>query len=236
MTTGLIDELPDIPGLAERWGRDVIHCVYCHGWEARDTKVGVLGNFHQALLFRQMTDQVTLFAHHAQAELTDEQWEQLAALGIEVIHGGVTALEADAEQDKLTGARLASGTVIPLDTLVVAPTFTARGGFLEDLGLTLNPHPAVPGVQVAVDPSGFTGVQGVWAAGNVSDVLAAVPQSAGAGNTAGGAINMDLILEDARRATEAREAASATPFDGPMEAEVSRRVLGTRAHGLEGPA
>ncbi|WP_435887285.1 hypothetical protein [Streptomyces antimycoticus] len=89
---------------------------------------------------------------------------------------------------------------------------------------------------MAVDPSGFTGVQGVWAAGNVSDVLAVVPQSAGAGNTAGGAINMDLILEDARRATEAREAASATPFDGTMEAEVSRRVLGTRAHGLEGPA
>lgn len=236
VTTGLIDELPDIPGLAERWGHDVIHCVYCHGWEARDTKVGVLGNFHQALLFRQMTDQVTLFAHHAQAELTDKQWEQLAALGIEVIHGAVTALETDTEQDKLTGARVATGTVIPLDTLVVAPAFTARGGFLEDLGLTLNPHPAVPGVQIAVDPSGFTGVQGVWAAGNVSDVLAAVPQSAGAGNTAGGAINMDLILEDARRATEAREAASATPLDGTMEAEVSRRVLGTRAHGLEGTA
>lgn len=204
VATGLVDELPDIPGLAERWGHDVIHCVYCHGWEARDTKVGVLGNFHQALLFRQMTDRVALFAHHARTELTEEQWDQLAALGIEVVHGDVVALESDPEQDKLTGARLASGTVVPLDTLVVAPAFTARGGFLEDLGLTLGPHPAVPGVQVAVDPSGFTGVPGVWAAGNVSDVLAAVPQSAGAGTTAGGAINMDLILEDARRATEAR--------------------------------
>ncbi|MEU4180905.1 hypothetical protein [Streptomyces sp. NPDC026589] len=110
--------------------------------------------------------------------------------------------------------RLASGIVIPLDTLVVASTFTACGGFLEDLGLTLSPHPAVPGVQVAVDPSGFTGVQGVWAAGNICDVLAGVPQPAGAGNTAGGAVNMDLILDGARRATD----------------------LGTRAHGLEGPA
>ena len=36
VTTGLVDELPDVPGLAERWGRDVLHCPYCHGWEVRD--------------------------------------------------------------------------------------------------------------------------------------------------------------------------------------------------------
>ncbi|WP_217562548.1 NAD(P)/FAD-dependent oxidoreductase [Streptomyces sp. GbtcB6] len=233
VTTGLVDELPDIPGLAERWGHDAIHCVYCHGWEARDTKVGVLGNFYQALLFRQMTDRVALFAHHAKADLTDEQWEQLAALGISVIHGEVTALEIDAEHDKLTGARLDTGIVIPVDTLVVAPRFIARGGFLDALGLTLTEHPAVPGVQVAVDAAGFTGVQGVWAAGNVSDVLAAVPQAAAAGGTAAGAINMDLILEDARRAAAARETLPPTAFSGAMEAEVSRRVLGTRAHGLD---
>ena len=53
VTTGLVDELPDIPGLRERWGRDVLHCPYCHGWEVRDQRIGVLANgprsVHQAL-------------------------------------------------------------------------------------------------------------------------------------------------------------------------------------------
>ncbi|MFD0662507.1 hypothetical protein [Thermocatellispora tengchongensis] len=43
VTTGLVDELPDVPGLAERWGREVLHCPYCHGWEVRDQPIGVLG-------------------------------------------------------------------------------------------------------------------------------------------------------------------------------------------------
>lgn len=107
VTTGLVDVLPDVPGLAERWGRDVLHCVYCHGWEVRDKVIGVLGNFHQALLFRQMSKDVTLFLHTA-TELTDEQWEQLAALGVDVVDGEATGLEADS-QDQLAGVRLASG-------------------------------------------------------------------------------------------------------------------------------
>ena len=64
VTTGLADELPDVPGVAERWGRDVLHCPYCHGWEVRDQVIAVLGSgpgaVHQALLFRQLSDQVTL--------------------------------------------------------------------------------------------------------------------------------------------------------------------------------
>src|SRR6266446_6032560 len=92
VTTGLVDQLPDVPGLRERWGRDVIHCPYCHGWEVRDQAVGVLATgpmaVHQALLFRQLTDDLVLFTHTAPA-LTDEQAEQLAARKIRVINGHV---------------------------------------------------------------------------------------------------------------------------------------------------
>jgi hypothetical protein len=91
------------------------------------------------------------------------------------------------------------------------------------------------GEQVAVDASGFTGVAGVWAAGNVSDVLAGVPQAAAAGVTAAAAINIDLLTADARSAAAARTPASEVDvFSGAMEAEVSRRVLGSRVHGLDG--
>ena len=40
VTTGVVDELPDLPGLAQLWGQDVLHCPYCHGWEVRDQRIG----------------------------------------------------------------------------------------------------------------------------------------------------------------------------------------------------
>ncbi|MFP5371096.1 MAG: NAD(P)/FAD-dependent oxidoreductase, partial [Actinomycetes bacterium] len=85
VATGLVDELPDIPGVAERWGRDVLHCPYCHGWEVRDQAIGILATgpmaVHQALLFRQLSADVTFFRHTG-LELPADEAEQLAALGI----------------------------------------------------------------------------------------------------------------------------------------------------------
>ena len=221
-----------MPGLAARWGRDVLHCVYCHGWEVRDRAIGVLGSFHQALLFRQLSTDVTLFLHEG-TELTEEQWEQLAGLGVGVVEGGVGGLVVDEEQDRLTGVRLVSGVAVPVEELVVAPRFVARAGFLDGLGLTMREHPMGIGEQVVVDGSGFTGVRGVWAAGNVSDVLAGVPQAMAAGVGAAAAINMNLLMTDAGRAAASRTAVpGADVFSGVMEAEVSRRAL--RTHGLDG--
>lgn len=232
VTTGLVDELPDVPGLAARWGRDVLHCVYCHGWEVRDRAIGVLGSFHQALLFRQLSTDVTLFLHEG-TELTEEQWEQLAGLGVGVVDGRVGGLVVDEEQDRLTGVRLVSGVAVPVEELVVAPRFVARAAFLDGLGLTMRGHPMGIGEQVVVDGSGFTGVRGVWAAGNVSDVLAGVPQAMAAGVGAAAAINMNLLMTDAGRTAASRTAVpGADVFSGVMEAEVSRRAL--RTHGLDG--
>jgi thioredoxin reductase len=105
ITTGLVDELPDVPGVRERWGRDVLHCPYCHGWEVRDRQIGVLASgpmaVHQALLFRQLTADLTLFVHTA-PEPTDEEAEQLAALGVTVVEGEVASLEV--HEDRLTDA------------------------------------------------------------------------------------------------------------------------------------
>lgn len=243
VATGLVDELPDVPGLSKRWGRDVHHCVYCHGWEVRDTKIGVLGSFHQALMFRQLSDDVTLFPNGG-PELTDQQWEQLAGLGVAVVDGPVTGLRID-DRDRLAGVLLGSGAVVPVHHLVVAPYFVARAGFLDGLDLPLRDHPRGVGKQLAVDAGGFTGVAGIWAAGNVSDLLAGVPAAAAAGVGAAAAINTDLLTVDAERAAALRTppqhtppSAAFAPFDAfapAMEAEVSRRILGTRVHGLDSP-
>ncbi|WP_306806335.1 hypothetical protein [Streptomyces sp. SKN60] len=203
----------------------MLHCVYCHGWEVRDRRIGVLGNVHQALLFRQLSEDVTLFRHTG-AELTDEQWQQLAGLGIGVVDGEVAGLEID-DEDRLAGVRLVAGPVVPVRELAVAPRFVARVGFLAGLGLPLREHPMGLGEQLAADASGFTGVAGVWAAGNVSDVLAGVPAAAAAGVTAAAAINNDLLTADARRAAASR-AAGDSVFGGAAEAEAARRVLGVQ--------
>jgi thioredoxin reductase len=180
----------------------VLHCPYCHGWEVRDHAVGVLATgpmaVHQALLFRQLTDDVTLFLHTG-PELSEEQWEQLAALGIAVVDGEVAGLEV--VDDRLAGVRLASGRTIPRAVLVVAPRFTARvppvpGLVAEEV--RMGEH--VIGSTVPVGPGGATAVPGVWAAGNVAEVQAQVIGSAAAGLAAGAAINADLVAEDARRA------------------------------------
>jgi thioredoxin reductase len=207
VATGLVDELPDVPGLAERWGRDVLHCPYCHGWEARDQAVGVLATgpmaVHHALLFRQLTDDVTLFLHTG-PDLAEEQWEQLAALGIAVVDGEVAGLEV--VHDRLAGVRLVSGRTVVREALVVAPRFTARvppvpGLVAEEVRM----GELVIGSAVPVGPGGATAVPGVWAAGNVTDVQAQVISSAAAGLMAGAAINADLVAEDARRAVVARD-------------------------------
>jgi thioredoxin reductase len=213
VATGLRDELPGVPGLAERWGTDVLHCPYCHGWEVRDKHVGVLatgpGAAHQALLFRQLTPHVTVLRHTA-APFAAEQAEQLSALGILVIDGLVAEVRASA--GRLTGVRLADGTSVSLEALVVAPRFAANAGLLEPFGLApveVSLGGQVIGTRIAADPSGATSVPGIYAAGNVADPQAQVITSASAGLMAGAAINMDLVAEDARHAVSMRKPARA---------------------------
>nr|WP_239485529.1 SAM-dependent methyltransferase [Micromonospora humidisoli] len=212
VTTGLVDELPDVPGLAGRWGRDVLHCPYCHGWEVRDQAVGVLATgpmaAHQALLFRQLTDDVVVFTHTA-GPLPADETERLAARGVTVVDGEVAELEVTA--DRLTGVRLRSGRVVPREALVVAPRFGVRAAFLAGLGLApedfvVGGHAA--GDRIAADASGAAGVPGVWVAGNVTDPQATVIAAAAAGLKAAAALNADLIAEDTDLAVAARRTAA----------------------------
>lgn len=204
VTTGLVDELPDVPGVAQRWGRDVLHCPYCHGWEVRDQALGVLASgpfaVHQALLFRQWSADLTLFLHTTPPP-GEEEAEQLAARGITVVPGEVAALEVS--EDRLTGVRLRSGQVVPRQAVVVGPRFTANAGVLAGLGLTpteMQVGGASMGSYVAGDATGATAVPGVWVAGNVADLRAQVIGAATAGLNAAAAVNADLIAEETRRA------------------------------------
>ncbi|NUS44024.1 MAG: NAD(P)/FAD-dependent oxidoreductase, partial [Mycobacteriaceae bacterium] len=204
VASGLVDELPDLPGVRDRWGRDVLHCPYCHGWEVRDQAIGVLSTgpmaVHQALLFRGLSDDVTFFSHTG--SLDEEQAEQLAATGIRVVSGAAAALEV--RDDRLAGVRLVDGRLVAVAALAVQTRMVARAAFLAPLGLLPVAHPSGMGEYLpATDATGRTDVAGVWVAGNVTDMSAQVGVAAAAGAFAGAQINADIVAEDTRTAVEA---------------------------------
>jgi len=161
VTTGLRDEIPDLPGVAERWGRDLLHCPYCHGYEVRDRPLGVLGGNAAAIthahLIRQWSDDVVYFANGT--VLDTDQCEALVARGIGIVDSPVAGLVV--EDDHLTGVRLTNGSVVPRDAVFVRPDFIPHDTLLADLSCATGPSG-----WVAVDATGRTSVPGVWAAGN----------------------------------------------------------------------
>ncbi|MFF6987078.1 FAD-dependent oxidoreductase [Streptomyces sp. NPDC010273] len=197
VATGLKDELPAVPGVAERFGRDVIHCPYCHGWEVRDQAFGVLAttpmSVHQALIVSQWSKDVTLFLHTvAESELTDDDLRRLAAAGVAVVPGEVA--EMVIEGDRLTGVRLTDGNTHPREAVFVAPRAIPQTGLLEKLGAELQETPF--GAYPVVDPTGLTTVPGVWAVGNAMGFAEQVVNAASAGYRAGATINGDLLMAD----------------------------------------
>ena len=198
VATGVRDELPDIPGVRERWGRDLLHCPYCHGWEVRDQLVGVLGirpdAVQHALLVRQWSEDVVFFEHTL--DLGSDELVRLEARDVQVVHGAVERLVVEA--DRLTGVQLVDGQVISRTAVFIRPVNVPHAdGLLTGLGCNLDEAGFV-----TVDATGRTSTSGVWAAGNVVDPRFQVITSAGAGSAAAIAINADLVQEDVERAVE----------------------------------
>lgn len=217
--TGVADELPDIPGMAQLWGKDVILCPYCHGYEVRDQPIAVLESVHHAELLRQWSANVTLVAG---TPPTAEAVERLDALGVPIVLG--EAAELTTADDRLTGIALADGRAIACTALFLASTIHPRDALLRELGAGRYDTPF--GSFVAADVTGATDVPGVWAVGTVTDPSSLVIMAAAHGARAGAAINADLIAE---RTTAAITAARANR----LEAAVTDQVLGDRKHGLE---
>jgi thioredoxin reductase len=195
VTTGLRDELPDIPGLRDRWARDVLHCPYCHGYEVRDRRLGVIGGnagaVRYAQIVRQWTDDLVYFT--PPGLLTTDERTQLLARAIGVVEGTIDRLVVD--DDQLRGVQLHDGCVVPRDALFVPPRFVPNDDLLTSLGCQTDSDG-----WVTTDPTGRTSVPGVWAAGNVVDPRAQVITAAGAGSAAAIALNADLVDDDVRRA------------------------------------
>jgi thioredoxin reductase len=195
VATGLHDHLPDLPGVRERWGRDLLHCPYCHGHEVRDLPLGVLGGSPEAVqhaqLVRQWSPDVVLFSHLD--EIDADAREQLVARAIGIVDGRLKRLVVTA--DRLTGLELEDGRFVPRAAVFVRPRFVPQTDLLADLGCLADDQG-----WIVTDPVGRTSQPGVWAAGNATNPRAQVITAAGEGSAAAIALNADLVDEDVRNA------------------------------------
>ncbi|MFA7265972.1 MAG: NAD(P)/FAD-dependent oxidoreductase [Candidatus Nanopelagicales bacterium] len=201
VATGVTDNLPPIPGLAQRWGISVLHCPYCHGWEARDKKFGVVTttpmSMHQAELVRQWSDDVTVFTAGA-GEIDPEVEQRLQARGVKLVSAPV--VEIDGDGDSINVVRTADGAEHDIEIVFTGGPMTANDSFLDGLNLDRSDTPF--GNFLKVDDFGRTSHERIWAVGNVSNPMSHVPMAMSAGTTGGAFANAILVAEDGAIAVE----------------------------------
>ena len=206
VASGLRDVLPDIAGATERWGRDLLQCPYCHGWEVADLPLAVLGtgpdSVQQAFLVRSFSAEVTLIRREG-LELSDEDLWALAAMGITVVGG--TAVELQVQDDTLAAVVLADGRRVPCRAVFcepgaeVDPVLSGVTGCSRDADGCLE-----------TDEAGRTGAERIWAVGNVADPSSQVVAAAGDAYRLAVALNAELLEEDVAAAVRTAEA------EGPL--------------------
>ncbi|PJJ73624.1 thioredoxin reductase [Diaminobutyricimonas aerilata] len=192
VATGLVDVLPDVPGVQQLWGTAAVVCPYCDGWEVRDQPLGVIATSpmsrNQAHLLRQWTSELTVFGA-AEAGIPEVELAGLRARGIRL---APAALEVSGSLGELE-VRTGDGTH-RVSRVFVGARPRPSDALLTSLGCATLDTPAGP--FVSTDPSGQTSVDGVWAIGNVADMKALVPISLGAGTHAATQINISLLEEE----------------------------------------
>ncbi|QRE74892.1 NAD(P)/FAD-dependent oxidoreductase [Methylobacterium aquaticum] len=191
---GITDVLPEIQGLAERWGKSVLHCPYCHGYEFADGKLGVLAvsplSAHQALLIAEWGP-TTLYLNGG--DMPDEATcARLARRGVGIEPAPVAALLG--EGGTLTGLRLADGRMAAIDALYLAPRTRMNSPLAERLGCALDEGPVGPVIRT--DAAKLTTVAGVYAAGDIARAPHSVSWAVADGVTAGISVHQSLAFQD----------------------------------------
>jgi thioredoxin reductase len=194
LATGMEYRHPELPGLAERWGRSVFHCPFCHGWEVRERPLGVLDRgamgVHRALLLRGWSDDVTLLSD-GPAELDAAQAEELEAAGVVVDERPVSGLRGPG--DNLEAVTFAGGQERRCGGLLVPVTLHQRSTLAEQLGAVAAAPGPLGADALDVDAKLQTTAAGVSAAGDVCAPMPSLPGAVFAGQTAAAMMVMGLL-------------------------------------------
>lgn len=188
LALGVTDTLPEVEGLAERWGRSVFHCPYCHGYELDEGAIGVLAvgavSMHHALLLPEW-GRTTFFLNGA-FEPDMDQLAQLQARGVAVERASILRITGNADVE------LADGRTIALAGLFTASRTQPASSLGTDLGCDMEEGPL--GAFLRTGPTKETNVPGVFACGDAARAAGSVSFAVGDGAMAGGAAHQSLIF------------------------------------------
>lgn len=214
VATGLADELPEVEGLADHWGRAVIHCPFCHGYEVRDQRLVQLvtnpAGLSAAPLLRQLTARLTVLIADG-VEVAESQVQALASAGVDVRLATTARRVLTDDHGRLTGVELVGDSRVEADAILVNPRFSPRAEPFAALGLRPTPHPSDMGEVIESDETGTTAIGGVYAVGSVTNPGQQVLEAAAHAGRVGGFVAMDLAEEDVRAA--ARPSGSVVDWD-----------------------
>ena len=189
---GISDELPAIPGLAERWGRSVLHCPYCHGYEFSGQRLGVLNvspmSLHQAMLIAEWGP-TTLYLNGA-SRPDDASLAELQKRGVGIEPAPVRALHGEGAQ--LSAIELMDGRTSGVDALYLGPRTRLNSDIAQRLGCELDEGRF--GRIIRTDDAKMTTVSGVYAAGDITRDAHNVTWASADGVTAGTAVHRSLIF------------------------------------------
>jgi thioredoxin reductase len=189
LATGVIDELPEVEGLAQRWGKSVFHCPYCHGYELEQGPIGVLAtsemSLHHALMLPDWGP--TTFFTHGVFEPTPEQRASLERRGVTIVSERVERIEGERAD-----VVLANGRVVAVDGLFVLPRTRVASPLAASLGCAFEDGPM--GAFIQSDMTRETSVPGVFACGDAAMPFGSVALSVGDGVRAGSGVHRSLIF------------------------------------------
>ncbi len=189
--TGIKDLLPQIEGLAGCWGKTVIHCPYCHGYEFRNKRTGIMANgelaFHITMLVNNLSQYITIFTN-GPATFTPEQLDKLQQHDIAIITTPIASIANT--NGNISGINFTDGTSMSLDALYARVAFEQHCAIPQTLGCVLNEQG-----YIQVDNMQQTNIPGVYACGDNSSFMRSVANAVATGNLTGAAVNAELTKE-----------------------------------------
>lgn len=189
--TGIKDIMPKIEGFAESWGISAIHCPYCHGYEVRNTKTGILGNgdyaYELSRMIHNWTKDLTIYTN-GKSTLTSEQVQKLQSHNIMIVEKEIKKL--DHIDGHIQNIVFNNNTVSPLTALYSPRPFVQHCIIPESLGCALTDDG-----YIKVNAFQETSVEGIYASGDNTTRMRTVANAVAMGTTAGMSASKKLILE-----------------------------------------
>ncbi|SHK52503.1 NAD(P)/FAD-dependent oxidoreductase [Epilithonimonas mollis] len=190
--TGIVDEVPNIKGFWECWGISLIHCPYCHGYEFKTKKTGIIANgergFHIASLVNNLTDNLTILTR-GKSDFTEEQTRKLMQNNINIIETEIDEIQH--QNGNIESLILSDNHELKFEAVYGAFPFHQHSDIPKSLGCEMTEMG-----HIKTDLFQKTNVSGLYVCGDNSSPMRSVANAVYTGNFAGAMVNAELTQEN----------------------------------------